>query len=69
MVDVTDTRRLEHADNQMRMISQIMDALVEVRPLAERLGARTLKTLIDMALIDLGKWLDDHDSSPRDPRR
>lgn len=69
MVDVTDTRRLEHADNQMRMISQIMDALVEVRPLAERLGARTLKTLIDMALIDLGKWLDDYDSSPRDPRR
>lgn len=69
MVDVTDSRRFVHADEQMQAISQVMDALVELRPLAERVGSRTLQALIDMALVDLRKRLDDQIAASQYPRR
>lgn len=69
MVDVTDSRRHVHADDQIRAISQIMDALIEVRPLAEQIGAWTLKTLIDMAIVDLRKRLDDKSAAAQYSRR
>lgn len=55
MVDVTDSRRIDHADDRAATVKRIVDALVEVGTLVERLGSFRLKMLIDMALIELKK--------------
>ncbi|GJE56938.1 PAS domain-containing protein [Methylobacterium thuringiense] len=55
MVDVTDSRRVERADTQVQTVKRITDALVEAGALVEQLGSFRLKTLIDMALIEVKK--------------
>lgn len=55
MVDVTDSRRVEHIDDQAQTVRRITDALAEVGMLVERLGSFRLKTLIDMASVEIKK--------------
>ena len=57
--DLTDSRQADptSADQTVQAIERIADALIAVRPLAERLDSPTLKTLIDATLFELGRLL------------
>ena len=57
--DITDSRQIDptSADPTIQAIDKIADALIAVRPLAERLESPTLKTLIDATLFELGRIL------------
>ena len=59
LVDVTESHQTDPSDEtqDVPVIDQIVDALIEVRTLTERLDAPLLKTLIDAALFELGTRL------------
>ena len=61
IVDVTESREADPSDEaqDMRAIDRIVEALIEIRPLAERLDSPLLGTLIDAALFELGTRLAD----------
>lgn len=58
-LDLTDSflQDLSLADRRMEKIDRIVDALIAIRPLAEEVGSPILSTLIDAALLELGKLL------------
>ncbi|MFD0936637.1 PAS domain-containing protein [Methylobacterium trifolii] len=58
-LDISDTRRTggspEH--NTAEVQEKLVDALIAVRPLAEKLDSPIVKTLLDLMLFELGKQI------------
>lgn len=58
-LDLTDSYSAAQraADQQMDTIDHVVDALIAVRPLVEKIGSPLLRKLIDAALFEVGRVL------------
>lgn len=58
-VDLTDAHRngLMTADQRLRSLDRVTDALIAIRPMMEGLASPVLRTLIDATLFELGKLM------------
>ena len=64
-LDLTDSysEDIMVVDQRVTTIDRVVDALIAVRPLVEKIGSPVLSTLIDASLLEIGKLLAGQSSS------